>query len=69
MTSKWQEKTECESLAELQTLRRFSDMKEYTFDIHGQFSNHNDLNKLQDWMKENGCAEAFDHLFDYDLQN
>ena len=69
MTSKWQEKTECGSLAELQALRRFSDMKEYTFDIHGQFANHNDLNKLQDWMKENGCAEAFDHLFDYDLQN
>ncbi|KAI9278503.1 hypothetical protein BDA99DRAFT_492311 [Phascolomyces articulosus] len=69
MTSKWQEKTECESLAAMQALRRFPDMKEYKFDIHGQFANHNDLNKLQDWMKEMGCAEAFDHLFDYDLQN
>ncbi|KAI9479593.1 hypothetical protein BDB00DRAFT_858140 [Zychaea mexicana] len=69
MSSKWQEKTECESVAAMNALRRFCDMTEHKFDIHGQFANHNDLNKLQDWMKENGCGEAFDHLFDYDLQN
>ncbi|KAI8141999.1 hypothetical protein BJV82DRAFT_616721 [Fennellomyces sp. T-0311] len=67
MSSKWQEKSDCDSKAALQALRRFPDMTERTFDIHGAFANHNDLNKLQEWMKENGCGEAFDHLFDYDV--
>ncbi|KAI9322738.1 hypothetical protein BX666DRAFT_1842458, partial [Dichotomocladium elegans] len=64
MTSKWQERMDCQSLEDMNQLRKFQGMIEVTFDLHGAFGNHNDLNQLQQWLKEKGCEEAFDHLFD-----
>lgn len=69
MTSKWQERYECTSTEAMQQLRHFTDMKEVTFDLHGAFGNHNDLNMLQQWMHEQGCGAAFNHLFNQDVSS
>ncbi|KAI7907780.1 uncharacterized protein BX663DRAFT_482057 [Cokeromyces recurvatus] len=66
MTSRWKQSSECKSHAEIDSQRLFSSMTEVKFDIHGTFANHNDLNKLQSWLQEKGCGEAFKHLFEYD---
>ncbi|KAI8970182.1 hypothetical protein BDF20DRAFT_838562 [Mycotypha africana] len=67
MTSRWKETVEdCQNEEELDSHRIFPDMQEVKFDIHGQFANHNNLSMLQTWMKEKGCGEAFERLFEYD---
>jgi hypothetical protein len=66
MTSRWKQHVNCSNKVELESHRLFENMTEVKFDIHGQFSNHNDLSKLQSWMQEKGCGEAFDHLFEHD---
>ncbi|KAL0137375.1 hypothetical protein V8B55DRAFT_1527813, partial [Mucor lusitanicus] len=66
MTSRWKQTVDCSNDAQLNAERLFEGMTEIKFDIHGKFSNHNDLSKLQSWLKEKGCGEAFDHLFEYD---
>ncbi|KAI8974972.1 hypothetical protein BDB01DRAFT_728440 [Pilobolus umbonatus] len=63
MTSRWKESYTCSSPLELNTKRVFHTMTELKFDIHGAFSNHNNLNMLQQWLEEKGCEEAFHHLF------
>ncbi|KAI8394046.1 uncharacterized protein BYT42DRAFT_553136 [Radiomyces spectabilis] len=65
MTLRWREEQECVGKEEMDRLRRFPDMKEVMFDIHGNFGNHNSLSMLQDWLNERGCGEAFTHLFEY----
>ncbi|CEP11932.1 hypothetical protein [Parasitella parasitica] len=66
MSSRWKQHVDCANYDELSSHRIFTDMVEVKFDIHGQFANHNDLSKLQSWLQEKGCGEAFDHLFEYD---
>ncbi|KAG0170021.1 hypothetical protein DFQ28_011168 [Apophysomyces sp. BC1034] len=68
MTSRWQERHKCDSKDEIDSLRRFDNMTEVTFELHGNFGNHNSLSMLQAWMKERGCGEAFGHLFEYEVQ-
>ncbi|KAI9282293.1 hypothetical protein BY458DRAFT_497763 [Sporodiniella umbellata] len=63
MTSQWKEAFVCKDLEDFESRRLFKNMIEVKFDIHGTFSNHNDLGKLQDWMVNKGCGEAFEHLF------
>ncbi|KAI9483037.1 MAG: hypothetical protein EXX96DRAFT_556595 [Benjaminiella poitrasii] len=70
MSSRWKQFGElCNDRAQLDSQRLFTDMTEVKFDIHGAFANHNDLNKLQLWMQDKGCGEAFDHLFDHDTNS
>ncbi|KAG1471113.1 hypothetical protein G6F56_002306 [Rhizopus delemar] len=64
MTSQWKEAFVCNNSNEFESHRLFKEMTEIKFDIHGAFSNHNDLGKLQLWMEEKGCGEAFEHLFE-----
>ncbi|KAI9007511.1 hypothetical protein CLU79DRAFT_778309 [Phycomyces nitens] len=66
MTSRWQQRVTCESKQELEKQRLFNDMTEVTFELHGAFGNHNNLNMLSDWMKSKGCGDAFYHLFEYE---
>lgn len=66
MSTKWQERHHCDSIQDLNRHRKFPDMTEITFDLHGAFGNHNDLGMLQQWLKDKGCPDAFDHLFDHD---
>ncbi|KAL0083858.1 hypothetical protein F4703DRAFT_1774394 [Phycomyces blakesleeanus] len=66
MTSRWQQKVTCEPKDELEKQRLFKDMTEVTFELHGAFGNHNNLNMLSDWMKSKGCGDAFYHLFEYE---
>ncbi|KAI7875174.1 hypothetical protein K492DRAFT_211097 [Lichtheimia hyalospora FSU 10163] len=66
MSTKWQERHHCDSMQDLNRHRKFPDMTEVTFDLHGAFGNHNDLGMLQQWLKEKDCPDAFDHLFDHD---
>ncbi|ORY99865.1 hypothetical protein BCR43DRAFT_484418 [Syncephalastrum racemosum] len=61
MTTKWQERALGSSLDEH---RKFPDMIEVTFDLHGAFGNHNDLDMLKRWMADKNCGDAFEHLFD-----
>ncbi|KAI8890194.1 hypothetical protein K501DRAFT_281885 [Backusella circina FSU 941] len=68
MTSRWKQQMTCADIEQLDQHRLFEDMKEVTFDIHGQFANHNNLSMLQAWMTEKGCGEAFEHLFEYETQ-
>jgi hypothetical protein len=66
MSSRWKQQETCADMDQLNQHRLFQDMKEVTFDIHGQFANHNNLNMLQSWMAEKGCGDAFEHLFEYE---
>ncbi|KAF7727270.1 hypothetical protein EC973_007786 [Apophysomyces ossiformis] len=66
MTSRWRQQYKCDSLESADHLRLFDSMTEVTFELHGNFGNHNSLSMLQAWMKERGCGEAFGHLFEYD---
>ncbi|ORE22573.1 hypothetical protein BCV71DRAFT_171521 [Rhizopus microsporus] len=64
MTSQWKEQAQCLTREELDRCRLFKDMTEVKFDIHGAFSNHNNLGMLQAWMEEKGCGKAFNYLFE-----
>ncbi|RCH85019.1 hypothetical protein CU097_007311 [Rhizopus azygosporus] len=64
MTSQWKEQAQCLTREEVDKCRLFKDMTEVKFDIHGAFSNHNNLGMLQAWMEEKGCGKAFNYLFE-----
>lgn len=66
ISTKFQEKFECESMDDLELHRKFKDMKELKFETSGKFRNHNDLDALKKYMIEIEAGEAFSHLFDYE---
>ncbi|ORX56807.1 hypothetical protein DM01DRAFT_1334366 [Hesseltinella vesiculosa] len=65
ISTKWQQRFTCESLAELDSHRLFSNMQELIFEASGKFKNHNDLAMLKKWMIERHVGDAFTYLFDY----
>ncbi|KNC97618.1 uncharacterized protein SPPG_07086 [Spizellomyces punctatus DAOM BR117] len=63
MTVVHREVKDCANIDELNACRRFTDMTEVSFDVHGHRSNHNSLEKLEEWLVGLGLGEAFGHLF------
>ncbi|CAO3613440.1 unnamed protein product [Cunninghamella echinulata] len=66
ISTKYQERIECETMEELDQHRKFRDMEELKFETSGKFRNHNDLDALKKYMTEHQVGDAFSYLFDYE---
>ncbi|KAI9207706.1 uncharacterized protein BJ171DRAFT_596697 [Polychytrium aggregatum] len=63
MTLRHRDKQAISSVRELDALRKFKGMVEIVFDLHGARGNRNSLFKMETFLAEAGCADAFGKLF------
>lgn len=63
MSTRSQEKYICQTKEEFEKHRKFEPLEEHHFKIHGNRSNHQSMDLLEQWLIEKGCPNAFHDLF------
>ncbi|KAL6613283.1 hypothetical protein LY90DRAFT_697949 [Neocallimastix californiae] len=63
MSTRAQERFICQTKEEFEKHRKFEPMEERHFKIHGNRSNHQSMDLLEQWLIEKGCPNAFHDLF------